>query len=60
LSVSAIKLSKSKSPIPANSVLFFVSKHDMVEDAPVIQGIANLRNEFKANRRTLVSRAIKL
>ena len=48
-------LLKKALDLPANSVLFFiVPKNDMVEDAAVIQGIANLRNEFKATRRTLV------
>ena len=48
-------LLKKALELPANSVLFFiVPKNDMVEDAAVIQGIANLRNEFKANKRTLV------
>ena len=49
--------------LPANSVAFFVvPKNDMVEDAAVIQGLANLRNEFKANKRTLVllGRDVKL
>jgi len=48
-------LLKKALELPPNSVLFFiVPKNDMVEDAAVIQGIANLRNEFKATRRTLV------
>ncbi len=48
-------LLKKALELPANSVLFFtVPKSDMIEDAAVIQGIANLRNEFKANKRTLV------
>jgi SpoVK/Ycf46/Vps4 family AAA+-type ATPase len=48
-------LLKKALELPANSVLFFiVPKNDMVEDAAVIQGLANLRNEFKANRRTIV------
>ena len=56
-------LLKKAMELPANSVLFFiVPKNEMVEDAAVIQGIANLRNEFKANRRTLVllGRDVKL
>jgi len=48
-------LLKKALELPANSVLFFiVPKNEMVEDAAVIQGLANLRNEFKANRRTIV------
>src|SRR5688572_1632744 len=48
-------LLKKALELPPNSVLFFiVPKNDMVEDSAVIQGIANLRNEFKATRRTLV------
>lgn len=49
--------------LPANSVLFFIiPTADMLQDAPIIQGIANLRNEFKANQRTLVllGRDVKL
>jgi hypothetical protein len=56
-------LLKKALELSANSVLFFiVPKNDMVEDAAVIQGLANLRNEFKANRRTLVllGRNVKL
>ena len=56
-------LLKKALDLPENSVLFFiVPKQEMVEDAAVIQGLANLRNEFKANRRTLVllARDIKL
>jgi len=56
-------LLKKAMELPGNSVLFFiVPKNDMVEDAAVIQGLANLRNEFKANKRTLVllGRAVKL
>jgi SpoVK/Ycf46/Vps4 family AAA+-type ATPase len=56
-------LLKKALELPANSVLFFiVPKNEMVEDAAVIQGLANLRNEFKANRRTLVllGRDVKL
>jgi len=56
-------LLKKALELPSNSVLFFiVPKNDMVEDATVIQGIANLRNEFKASKRTLVllGRDIKL
>lgn len=56
-------LLKSALKLPANSVLFFiVPKQDMVDDLGVIQGIANLRNEFKANQRTLVilARDVKL
>jgi hypothetical protein len=56
-------LLKKAMELPANSVLFFiVPKNDMVEDAAVIQGLANLRNEFKANKRTLVllGRDVKL
>lgn len=48
-------LLKKALELPVNSVLFFVvPKNDMIEDAAVIQGMANLRNEFKANKRTLV------
>lgn len=48
-------LLKKALELPDNSVLYIiVPKNDVVEDAPVIQGIANLRNEFKATRRTLV------
>jgi len=48
-------LLKKALELPANSILFVViPKNDMIEDAAVIQGIASLRNEFKANRRTLV------
>jgi hypothetical protein len=56
-------LLKKALELPNNSVLFFiVPKNDMIEDAAVIQGLANLRNEFKANKRTLVllGRDIKL
>lgn len=56
-------LLKKAMDLPANSVLFLiVPKNEMVEDAAVIQGLANLRNEFKANQRTLVllGRDIKL
>jgi SpoVK/Ycf46/Vps4 family AAA+-type ATPase len=48
-------LLKKALELPANSVLFFiVPKNEIVEDGAVIQGLANLRNEFKANRRTIV------
>ena len=56
-------LLKKALELPANNVLFFiVPKNEVVEDAVVIQGLANLRNEFKANKRTLVllGRAVKL
>src|SRR5262245_49589606 len=56
-------LLKKALDLPDNTVLFFiVPKNEMVEDAAVIQGMANLRNEFKANKRTLVllGRDIKL
>jgi hypothetical protein len=46
-------LLKKALELPANSVLFFiVPKNEMVEDAAVIQGLANLRNELKANKRS--------
>ncbi|MCI0742181.1 MAG: AAA family ATPase [Gemmataceae bacterium] len=47
-------LLKKALELPANSVLFFiVPKNDMIEETAVIQGLANLRNEFKANGRTI-------
>lgn len=48
-------LLKKALDLPPNSVLFLiVPKNDLIEDTAVIQGIANLRNEFKASKRTLV------
>ena len=41
--------------LPEDTVLFFVvPKSDLLLDAGIAQAVANLRDEFKSNRRTLV------
>lgn len=40
--------------LPEETILFFHNAHRFMEDAAVCQGILNLRDEFKTDRRTLI------
>jgi hypothetical protein len=39
---------------PENTIVFFHSANRFLEDAAVMQGMLNLRDEYKSNRRTLI------
>jgi len=45
---------KSINRVPENSVVFMMMKQEHLSDPVVRQGIANVRDEFKANYRTLI------
>jgi hypothetical protein len=52
--VNLVETLATAARLPKQSVVFISNAHEFVKEAPVAQGIWNLRDEFKTDKRTLV------